>query len=110
MPMLNSKPKKDNNLRNSEYYGLQKNFDCLYTNSKQGAKLNNLMNLIKSEDNIMLAYRNIKRNKGSLTSGVSKETIKDIENLSKEFVVNKIQRKLNYYEPKSVRRVEIPKA
>ena len=107
--MLNSKSMKNTSLRNNEYYCIQNKFDTLYKNSLNNAKFKNLMNLITSEENIMLAYRNIKNNKGSFTSGASKETIKDIEILEREDFIKTVKNKLRDYKPKAVRRVEIPK-
>ncbi len=100
---------KHKKLRHSEYYGLQDCFDKLYAKSKQGDVFTNLVEIISSEENIRLAYRNIKRNSGSQTSGVDKLSIKDIEKLSAEKLVEIIQRKFQYYKPRPVRRVEIPK-
>ena len=100
---------KRKKLRHSEYYDLQDCFDKLYAKSKQGDVFTNLIEIISSEENIRLAYRNIKRNSGSQTSGVDKLSIKDIERLSAEKIVEIIQRKFKYYKPKPVRRVEIPK-
>lgn len=96
-------------LRHNEYYDMQEIFDKLYADSKQGKKFENLMELIKSPENIKLAYRNIKRNSGSNTSGTDERTIKDIESIPTDKYVEMVQRKLNYYQPKPVRRVEIPK-
>ncbi len=100
---------KHKKLRHSEYYDLQDCFDKLYTKSKQGDVFTNLIEIISSEENIRLAYRNIKRNSGSHTSGVDRLNIKDIEKISAENLVEIIQRKLQFYKPKPVRRVEIPK-
>ena len=100
---------KHKKLRHLEYYDLQDCFDRLYAKSKQGDVFTNLIEIISSEENIRLAYRNIKRNSGSHTSGVDKLSIKDIERLSAEKLVEIIQRKIQYYKPKPVRRVEIPK-
>ena len=100
---------KKNKLRHSEYYDLQGCFDELYAKSKQGDVFTNLMEIISSEENIRLAYRNIKRNSGSQTSGADKLNIKDIEKLSAEKLVEIIQRKFRNYKPKPVKRVEIPK-
>ena len=100
---------KKNKLRHSEYYELQDCFDKLYAKSKQGDVFTNLMEIISSEENIRLAYRNIKHNSGSHTSGVDKLNIKDIEKLSAEKLVEIIQRKFRNYKPKPVKRVEIPK-
>ena len=100
---------KKNKIRHSEYYDLQDCLDKLYAKSKQGDVFTNLMEIISSEENIRLAYRNIKRNSGSHTSGVDKLNIKDIEKLSAEKLVEIIQRKFRNYKPKPVKRVEIPK-
>lgn len=100
---------KQKKLRHLEYYDLQETFDKLYAESKQGELFTNLMELISSEDNIRLAYRNIKRNAGSITSGTDGKTIKDIEKLSAEKLVEIIRNKFRFYKPKPVRRVEIPK-
>ena len=56
-------------LRHAEYYGMQDTFDELYQKSQNGEVFENLMDLILSRDNILLAYRNIKANKGSYTAG-----------------------------------------
>ena len=100
---------KQKKLRHLEYYDLQECFDSLYAKSKQGKVFTNLMEIISREENIRLAYRNIKRNSGSYTSGADNLNIKDIEKLSVEKLVEIIQRKFKFYKPKPVRRVEIPK-
>ena len=61
--LQNQKFKKKKHLRNNEYYNLQNEFDKLYEQSKNGKKFKNLLELIESEENIQLAYRNIKKNK-----------------------------------------------
>jgi RNA-directed DNA polymerase len=66
--------------------------------------------LISSNENIRLAYRNIKRNTRSKTAGANKLTIDDIKPLSVEKVIKHIQTMFQEYEPESVRRVFIPKA
>lgn len=101
---------KKDKLRHSEYYDLQGCFDELYAKSKQGDVFTNLVEIISSEENIRLAYRNIKRNSGSHTSGVDKLSIKNIESLSAEKLVEIIQSKFKFYKPKPVKRVEIPKS
>lgn len=100
---------KQKKLRNLEYYDLQGVFDNLYERSKNGAVFNKLMEIIRSEENIKLAYRNIKRNGGSNTPGTDKRSISDIEKLPANQYVQLIQSKLAWYKPKPVRRVEIPK-
>lgn len=100
---------KQKKLRHLEYYDLQEYFDKLYAKSRQGEVFTKLMGIISSEENIRLAYRNIKRNSGSYTSGTDNLNIKDIEKLFVEKLALIIQRKFQFYKPKPVRRVEIPK-
>ncbi|MGY5265995.1 group II intron reverse transcriptase/maturase [Paraclostridium bifermentans] len=96
-------------LRNNEYYDMQKVFDRIYLKSRNNYKFDNLMDYITDKNNILLAYRNIKNNKGSRTPGTDKKTIEYIRNMTKDDFVKLIQNKFNNYTPKSVRRVEIPK-
>ena len=104
MPMLVSKK-----LRHLEYYDLQRTFAELYEKSQKGHKFSNLFEIIASDENIKLAYRNIKRNKGSKTAGVDGLTIKNVKKLSEEKFLEIIKKKLAWYSPKAVKRVEIPK-
>lgn len=96
-------------LRHNEYYDMQSIFDKLYAESQKGKIFQNLMEIISSPENIRLAYRNIKRNRGSNTGGTDKATIKDIQSIPTDKYVEIVQRKLSYYKPKPVKRVEIPK-
>lgn len=48
-------------LRNNEYFGLQTTFDNLYNESKTGRYFTDLYELIISEENILLAFRNLKK-------------------------------------------------
>ena len=73
--MTRAKPTKRSVLRNAEYYDFQDVLDKLYADSEKGYQFKNLMKLIYSPENIMLAYRNIKKNSGSKTAGVDKKTI-----------------------------------
>ena len=52
---------KRQTLRNIEYYRLQEIFDELYQKSLENRKFRNLMELILMEENIKLAYRNMKK-------------------------------------------------
>ena len=76
-------------LRHAEYYGMQGTFDELYQKSQNGEVFENLMDLIVSRDNILLAYRNIKANKGSYTAGTDKKNITDIGSQTPDDVVKK---------------------
>lgn len=100
---------KQKKLRHLEYYDLLETFDKLYADSKNNKVFTNLMQLITDENNIKLAYRSIKRNAGSNTSGVDQVNIKDIEKLNSQKFVEIIQRKFEWYKPKPVKRVDIPK-
>ena len=62
--MAVNQPKKKQSLRNNEYYNTQEIFDDLYEKSQHGEVFTHLMELITSEQNILLAYRAIKKNKG----------------------------------------------
>ena len=72
MPTLPTatKEQKVQKIRNAEYYDFQGVQDTLYTQSKENKVFRKLMTIILSEENIMLAYRNIKKNTGSHTPGV----------------------------------------
>jgi len=100
-------------LRHAEYYEMQEVFDDLYARSKNGEKFTDLMGLILSRENILLAYRNIKTNAGSNTAGTDRLTMKDIGRLPPDEVVEKVhfivQDTKHGYRPKPVRRKEIPK-
>ena len=54
-------------LRYNEYYDMKNTFDELYLQSKNGNNFYKLLEIINSEQNIRLAFRNIKTNKGSKT-------------------------------------------
>lgn len=101
--------KKKSKLRNAEYYDIQQEFDELYKKSKKNCKFTDLLSIITSEENIKLAYRNIKKNHGSKTAGTDGKTIRDLEKWQTEKLINHIRKKLEYYKPQAIRRVEIPK-
>ena len=88
---------------------MQTAFDKLYADSVSGRQFRNLVELIQRPENIMLAYRNLRKNNGSKTAGVDKKTISDLNKWSDKKLVNHVQRKLDWYVPNAVRRVEIPK-
>lgn len=100
---------KDNSLRNIEYYGLFEMHDKLYRQSQENIVFDDLMPLIIRDENIRLAYRNIKTNNGSYTCGVDKKTIEYIKNMKLEKFVKLIKNKFENYQPQDVRRIYIPK-
>lgn len=101
-------------LRHSEYYGMQEVFDDLYARSSKREPFSKLMNIILQRENILLAYRNIKANSGSMTPGTDKLTIKDVGCLTPDEVVERVQAIVRGskewgYRPRPVRRKDIPK-
>lgn len=109
MTTIKKKLKKKQKLRNNEYYDIQQEFDDLYNKSKSGRKFKDLMTLICDERNILLAYRNIKKNKGSKTKGTNSSTIIDLGEEKPQELIGYVKNRLRNYIPQSVRRVEIPK-
>ena len=100
---------KRQKIRNSEYYDMQAVFDGLYQDSLKGKQFRNLVELIKAPENIKLAYRNMRKNSGSKTPGVDQKTISDLNKWNETALISHVQRKLDWYVPNAVRRVEIPK-
>ncbi len=88
-------------------------YNDLYDRAKNGEIFTNLMPLVLSRENILLAYRNIKNNTGSSTAGTDKLTIADIGKLTPEEVTAKVRYFVSGtkrgYRPKPVRRKDIPK-
>lgn len=107
--MAVEKGKKKQKLRNAEYFDLQQQFDRLYSKSKKQQRFPELMDLISSRENILLAYRNISKNKGSKTPGTDGKTIRYLSGFTDQALIRYIQKRLEFYQPQPVRRVEIPK-
>ena len=108
--MTTTKVLKKQKLRNNEYYDFQQTFDKLYQMSKDNHVFKKLIPLILQEENILLAYRNLKKNLGSKTKGSDGRNIYYLANLSTDELIAKVRNKFNWYKPKAVRRVEIPKS
>ena len=110
---VTSKQLSVDSIRYAEYYGMQETFDSLYARSKNGDVFDDLMDIVLSRENILLAYRNMKSNTGSRTAGTDKLNIFDISTLTADEVVSKVRFILtgskHGYRPKPVRRKEIPK-
>lgn len=96
-------------LRHNEYYNIQEIFDDLYIKSKLGYKLNKIYEIIISRENILLAYRNIKSNRGSKTKGTNNKNILDIGGLENDKIVEYVRHRLENYQPSSIRRKYISK-
>ncbi|GAA3314535.1 hypothetical protein GCM10020331_007280 [Ectobacillus funiculus] len=56
-------------LRYWEYYNMTDTFTALFEQAQMNKKFTRLYDTITSRNNILLAYRIIKRNKGSKTAG-----------------------------------------
>lgn len=102
------RPKKQK-IRNNEYYDTQALFDDLYAKSKRKFIFKDLMQYITSRENILLAYRNIKKNRGSKTKGVNQSTILSVAGENPEALISYVRNRLDWFTPHPVRRVEIPK-
>ena len=105
-----TKQYKVGKIRNAEYYDMVETFDKLYADSLKGKVFTNLYELIVSENNIKLAYRNMRKNDGGKTPGVDGMTIRDLNEMTEENFIRIVLNKFRNYHPKRVKRVEIPKA
>ncbi|WP_425454288.1 hypothetical protein [Peribacillus asahii] len=56
-------------IRYWDYYGMTETFTDLYDSANKGESFRFLYDIITSRENILLAYRTIKNNKGSKTPG-----------------------------------------
>ena len=97
-------------LRNNEYYCMQEVFDFLYKKSKEKYEFHDLIRFISDDNNIRLAYRNIKTNKGSKTNGLSGKNISFIANMKLWVYLKLIKSNIDDYKPSKIRRVSIPKS
>ncbi|MGD7046576.1 reverse transcriptase domain-containing protein, partial [Jeotgalibacillus proteolyticus] len=80
-----------------DYYNMTETFTDLHERASQKESFNHLYDIITSRENILLAYRTIKTNKGSKTPGTDGNTIKYIKKLSESELVKVIQTKLKNY-------------
>lgn len=88
---------------------MQSVFDELYENSLAKCEFKNLISIITTEENIRLAYRNLKKNTGSKTPGTDGKTIANLAEMSESELIHVVQKKFEWYQPQAVRRKEIPK-
>ena len=79
-------------------------FDNLYERATQNQNFNNLINIITSTNNILLAYRELKTKLGSKFPGCDGVTIKDLEGLSNDEFLYEVRKRFNHYRPKKVKR------
>ena len=104
----NKKVLKRQSLRNNEYYDMQQTLDDLYNASQMNKRFKNLYELIISRENILLAYRNIKKTR-DLTKGINESTIVTIGEKDPNALIDYVRKdlKTSYHK---IRRKEIPKA
>jgi len=108
--MPTTKGTKKQAIRNNEYYDTIPVFDMLYHESKNNnAKFKKLLKYILDENNIRLAFRNIKNNHGSKTAGTDGKTIKYWAKAPATVYINYVKGRLANFKPEMVKRVEIPK-
>ena len=107
---MEDKLERVTHLRNNEYYDMQDVLDNLYKLSEENFVFKDLISLILKPNNLRLAYRNIKTNKGSKTNGLSGKNIKHIAKMSLEYYLIIITMKILCYKPQIIKRVGIPKS
>ncbi|WP_339328590.1 group II intron reverse transcriptase/maturase [Priestia megaterium] len=107
--MNSIKKNKRKKLRFNEYYDMQQTYDNLYAGSKRDRVFKNLVPIITAEENIKLAFRNIKSRKGSKTPGVNGHTITDLEKFTESELIKYVQNRIENFTPHMVRRKLIPK-
>lgn len=107
--MTVEKLQKKQKLRNVEYFDLQEQLDRLYAQSKENYKFTALLDMVTADENILLAYRNISKNKGSKTAGTDGKTIRYLSGFTDKALIAYVRKRLEHYQPQAVRRVEIPK-
>lgn len=90
-------------LRHWEYYGTTEIFSNLYAMSKDGNNFHKLYDIIISDENILLAYRSIKSNKGSSTAGTDKFSISNYKGLTRDDFISLIRDRLENYRPGRLR-------
>ena len=107
--MTTTKPLKKQKLRNVEYFDLQVKLDELYAKSIRGEKFTKLMDIVISKENIILALRNLSKNKGSKTAGTDNKTIEYLLNFKNDELIKYVRKRLEFYMPQPILRKEIPK-
>jgi len=104
--MTMTKRLKKQKLRNAEYYDFQPTLDNSYKQSKENKLFASLVEIVLQEENILLAYRNIRKNKGSKTEVTDGRTIRYLSKFTDENLIKYVRKRLEHYIPRPVRRVE----
>ncbi|OQY40785.1 MAG: hypothetical protein B6227_06520 [Fusobacteriia bacterium 4572_74] len=87
-------------LTNIRYYGKIEELSKLYERSKINKSFKKLYEKIIDKNNILLAYRSIRDNKGSKTRGCDGLNIRFFEEKTLDEVVEFVQNYLKNYQPK----------
>ncbi|HGA1022416.1 TPA: group II intron reverse transcriptase/maturase [Bacillus cereus] len=96
--------------RHKQYYDFTGIQNDLFQRSREGTKnFKNLLEIVISDENILLAYRQVKSNAGSKTPGTDDQTILDLANTNQDEFIHYMRELVLNYKPKSVRRVWIDK-
>ncbi len=96
--------------RHKQYYDFTGIQNDLFQRSREGTKnFKNLLEIVISDENILLAYRQVKSNTGSKTPGTDDKTILDLANTNQDEFIHYMRELVLNYKPKSVRRVWIDK-
>ena len=94
-------------LRHAEYYDQIKITDKLYENAQDNKNFHKLMLLITDANNILLAFRELKYNRGCHTPGIDGLTIDDLKTFSQEELISIVRSKLKNYKPRKLNQVTI---
>jgi RNA-directed DNA polymerase len=89
--------------------GLKQNLDFIYARSEEGKGFHGLIEVISNPITITTAIHNIKSNKGSHTAGLDNKNINYYLQMSCEKLIGLVQKSIENYNPKPVRRVYIDK-
>ncbi|PIE91755.1 group II intron reverse transcriptase/maturase [Bacillus fungorum] len=96
--------------RYKQYYEFNEIQNDLFQRSREGTKnFKNLLEIIISDENILLAYRQVKSNMGAKTPGTDDQTILELAKTGQEKFIHYMRELVMNYTPSSVRRVWIPK-
>ncbi|MEW4286245.1 group II intron reverse transcriptase/maturase [Priestia koreensis] len=96
--------------RHKQYYEFTGIQNELFQKSREGTKsFKNLLEIIISDENILLAYRQVKSNMGAKTPGTDDQTILDLAKVEQDKFIHYMRELVMNYKPKSIRRVWIPK-
>ena len=104
---ITNKVLKVTKIRNTEYYDMTYVFDDLYAKSLKKQKFTNLLEIIQMEENIKLAYRNMRKNSGGRTPGIDNLTINHINSICEDEFLRIVKSKMRNYHLKKRLNLEI---